>query len=201
MDSLLLFKEFFCDKPNEDIVQSSVQNIPLGRDEVDEEETARQELTEDDWNDALYSTLDKFETIKPEDKRSLDCGKDVLDSISNNNSDSQLSPKTMQEINEKTPVSQMIGNSVINASCRRKNLNGVRKMLNFDESRPKNFKLSIVYAHMIGCEAENQHSAESDCISVLRCICQIGKSFAEWADYNALSLNLFRKKIVKATTN
>ena len=164
---------------------------------------------DDDWNDALCSVVDEFDKVKTNENErcgpailSCENGKDVLDAITNadqqtdcestGSSIPKSSPKSMQAINEKTPKNQIIRNK---NSSSRKILNAARKKLNFNDSRPKNFKLSTVYVHMIGCEAENLHCAEADCISMLRCVCQMGPHFAEWADYNAVSINLFKNEI------
>lgn len=196
MDTLVAFKEFFSE--GGPINPMSVPEIPQGVDEVDEEELLKNQDSDtsldDHWNDALCAVVDDLEKVRT----NLSCGngKDVLDAITNEKHQAEGSSsgpttpknslKSMQAINEKTPEDQIIKNS-------NKILNNARKQLNFGSSKPKNFKLSTVYLHLIGCEAENLHCAESDCISMLRCICQMGPHFAQWADYNAVSLSHFNK--------
>ncbi|XP_031787436.1 uncharacterized protein LOC100114369 isoform X1 [Nasonia vitripennis] len=204
VDTLIAFKEFFSDAQPANMPPIPV--VPIGVDEVDEEELeqlSKQDPNaslDDEWNDSLCSVVDELEKVRTKDsvRTSLSCGngKDVLDAITNKKQQAdgkssgsttpKSSPKSMQAVNEKTPENQIIKNS-------RKTLNGVRKQLNFGNAKPKNFQLSTVYSHMIGCEAKNLHSAEGDCISMLTCVCQMGPHFAQWADYNAVSLNLFKK--------
>lgn len=218
MDTLPAFQEFFSDTT--EVIQPAIPLVPEGRDEVDEEElailkTKRSDTSLDDnWDDALCSVLDDIEKVStpntrtnsPSDAVSCENGKDVLDAITKSNHQAsnsgtttpKISPTSMQAVNETTPESQIIRNSSTNStsgsSSARKLLNAARKQLNFGDSKPKNFKLATVHMHMVGCEAENQHCAEADCISMLRCVCQIGPHFAEWADCNAVSVNLFKKK-------
>ncbi|XP_014207458.1 uncharacterized protein LOC106638677 [Copidosoma floridanum] len=217
VDSLTAFKEFYSELQS-DTPQPTLENIPMGRDEVDEELAAleikksRMLISDDNWNDALYSVLDGFEKETSSNRKMTsvsEFGKDVLDSISYKPKDTvrdyvapkvQLSPKSMQVVNETTPVNQIIKDSAVKATINPRNiLNSVRKQLNFGESKPINYKLCTIYEHIIGCEPQNQHCAEADCISVLSCVCQIGHHFAEWADCNAVSLNLFKRKAVPCT--
>lgn len=192
------FKEFFSDT---EVIPQTVQIIPEGRDEVDEELERQKSNSslEDDWDDALYDVLDNLDKDKKRDqfvRLHYENGTDVLDAVTNepqNPDKSGLNPKSIQESNEKTPENQIIRNSSLNTVTPRKALEGVRKRLNFSSARPKNFKLATVHMHFIGCEPENQHCAEDDCISMLRCVCQIGSPFAEWADQNAISLNNLKK--------
>lgn len=197
VDSLDAFKEFFSDIETEP--QPTVV-IPEGRDEVDEEELERQKSNsslEDDWDNALYTVLDDLEKVKSREKYVKLCcenGTDVLDAVTNQDqSPDKTSVTSMQAINEKTPENQIIRDSIVNTVSPRKVLSGVRKKLNFSDVKPKSFKLATVHMHLVGCDPENQHCAEDDCLSMLRCVCQLGPHFAEWADMNAVSLNLLKK--------
>lgn len=201
VDSLDAFKEFFSDI--ESVPQTS-KVIPEGRDEVDEEELQRQKSNsslEDDWDNALFTVLDDYEKVQTKQnfvkRLSSDGGTDVLDAVTNKgqeNSDKpMLSPGLIQLATEKTPENQIIRGPASSSTSPKIILSGVRKRLNFSETKPQSFKLASVHKHFIGCEPGNQHSAEDDCLSVLRCVCQIGLHFAEWADQNAVSLNLFKK--------
>lgn len=198
VDTLIAFQEFFSDA--QPVNMPPVPIVPLGVDEVDEEELKQlskqnsNASLDDEWNDSLCLVVDELEKIRTSSTSGN--GQDVLDAITNKNqladgkssgsSTPKSSPKSMQAVNEKTPENQIITNS-------HKTLNGVRKQLNFGHTKPKNFQLSTIYSHMIGCEAKNLHSAEGDCISMLTCVCRMGPYFAQWADYNAVSLNLFKK--------
>ena len=210
VDTLLAFQEFYSDIPDLPVPPQ----IPAGYDEVDEEELKRRiklhvnDSLDDNWNEALCSVMDGFDQFTALEYENKSCsvlgkngfdGKDVLDAITNKNHQSGCSEKVLsnqksiQEINETTPENQ-----IIRASDAKKTesphtvLNKARKALKFNNSKPKNFKLSTIYFHMLGLEAENQHSAEGDCISMLRCVCQIGSHFSEWADCNAVSMNILK---------
>lgn len=213
MDTLPAFKEFFSEVPVSSPL--TVQVLPEGRDEVDEEEMLKLKSQESDtslddqWNEALCAAVDNLDRVQTRENSvgMLENGKDVLDAMSSDkhqqtasSSSGYTTPKnspkrSMQEINEKTPENQIIRTNLPNVTCSPSaTLNSVRKQLQLGDGKPKNFKLSTVYLHMIGCEAEDLHCAEGDCITMLRCVCQIGSGFAEWADTNAVSLNFFKKK-------
>ncbi|XP_058793237.1 uncharacterized protein LOC131665387 isoform X2 [Phymastichus coffea] len=208
VDTLPAFHEFFSDTPVSS--PSLVQSFPQGYDEVDEEELVElkshvsDSSLDDQWNNALCAIVDDFDKVQANEN-----SKDVMDyTISDKNgqttstSSDSITPKnspnkSLQAINEKTPENQIIKTTRTRISSNPRKISqafSVKKQIEFDNSKPKNFKLSTVYFHMIGCEAENLHCAEADCITMLRCVCQIGPSFADWADMNAISLNHLKKK-------
>ncbi|KZC12749.1 PREDICTED: uncharacterized protein LOC107190834 [Dufourea novaeangliae] len=95
--------------------------------------------------------------------------------------------KKIQEINEKTPENQIIKFQNSNAKFKnRKNI--TKRRLNFTSNQPSNFKLSSVYKHIIGTDIDNAHSAEGDCLSMIRCAIELGNFFNEWADSYAVPL-------------
>ncbi|KAJ8665161.1 hypothetical protein QAD02_006823 [Eretmocerus hayati] len=198
VDSWHAFREFYNKLPTQ---QPPTPIVQEGIDEVDEEELMRldSDLSKK-WNNSLCDMMDNFERVGTEQQN----GVDVLDAISlsknqNNASSGATSSKpsstsSMQIVNERTPENQIVPNSrsVVRINPRA-SLNNARRSLNFNDTPPRNFKLGTIYMHMIGREAENAHTAEGDCISMLRCVCQIGPNFAEWADQNAISMNHFKR--------
>jgi hypothetical protein len=212
VDTYKAFQEFFNDKvrqqnqiacPNETPDQSS-KMFKKDNDEI---------LLDDSWNKVLFSCLDHFDKVqRNENEHALQTSKHNkknefninVDTGFNNNQEincfnSSLnesnSLKLLQQINEKTPNNQIIKNSYLHTrNITYKNLESVKRHLDFNNCMPKNFKLSTVYIHMIGQEARNLHCAEADCIAMLQCVCQMGTYFVEWADHNAISLNLIKKE-------
>lgn len=118
--------------------------------------------------------------------------KDEVDSVKkSNDSETTKNPQiSMQAINETTPESQIIQAKLESM----KNLVSAREKLKFGYEKPKNFKLSTLYMHLLDKEAKNVHIAEGDCITMMRCVNQLGLHFAESADHHVVSLNLFKKK-------
>ena len=98
--------------------------------------------------------------------------------------------KRMQDINEKTPKSKKISESRYrNANFWNGNESCSRKKLDFTPtSKPANFKLPTIYEHLFHKCPENAHSAEGDCLSMIRCAIQFGDFFLEWAERNAVPL-------------
>lgn len=189
IDTLKAFHEFYADMPE---AINPINNVPeAGLDEVDEElenfklNKADSSL-DDEWNGVLAQVDDNFDNSLLKSK-----SKDEVDSIlkSNDCKTPKNSYVCMQAQNEKTPDSQIMREKL---EIKEKFVNA-RKKLKYGEQKPKNFKLLTLYMHLTGREAENLHSAEGDCISMLRCVNQLGSHFVEWADYNAVSLNLFKK--------
>lgn len=97
--------------------------------------------------------------------------------------------KSMQDINEKTPKCKKISDSrYCNAKFRNRKESCSRKRLDFTPGEPANFKLPTIYKHLFRTCPENAHSAEGDCLSMIRCAIQFGDFFLEWAERNAVPL-------------
>lgn len=64
----------------------------------------------------------------------------------------------------------------------------VRRKLDFTNSQPINFKLGSIYKHIFGKTLEGAHSAENDCLTMIRCAIKLGNFFLEWTDCNAVPL-------------
>ena len=97
--------------------------------------------------------------------------------------------KSMQDANEKTPESQKISESrYCNAKFRNRQESCSRKKLDFTSGKPANFQLPTIYKHFFHKYPENAHSAEGDCLSMIRCAIKFGDFFLEWAERNAVPL-------------
>ena len=102
---------------------------------------------------------------------------------------SRTSSKSMQDLNEKTPESQKISESRYHSTNFRNKIGSCsRKILDFSPDKPANFKLSTIYKHLFSKCPENAHSAEGDCLSMIRCAIKFGDFFIEWAEHNAVPL-------------
>lgn len=101
--------------------------------------------------------------------------------------------KKIQKINEKTPESQVIKSQDMHKCLHKKRESTARRKLHFTSGQPVNFKLSSVCKHIFGTDPQNAHSAEGDCLSMIRCAIQLGNYFVEWADGKATPLNNYDK--------
>ena len=178
--------------------------VEQGHDEVDEEmencekefELMRNASFEDCWNDALYTVLDNFEEIamnrtELKDNSNAENTVDELDSIQKNKNQetTNSSERSLESIlNYDPPKSQIIKNKQT-SPVKNSNPTNIKKSLKFD-NKPDNFKLATIHKFLLGCDGENFHNAEADCIAMFF-LCQLGHYFAEWADTNAISLNTF----------
>lgn len=90
--------------------------------------------------------------------------------------------KKMQEINEKTPENQIIKLQDADKNLHNKKRYTARRKLDFTHDKPNNYKLSTVFEYMCRTCAENTHTAEGDCICMIRCAIKIGEYFVEWAE-------------------
>ncbi|XP_076635757.1 uncharacterized protein LOC143348910 [Colletes latitarsis] len=102
--------------------------------------------------------------------------------------------KKIKEINEKTPESQIVKINYSNKISQNRKESITRRKLDFTNSRPSNFKLSTVCKHILGSAPENAHSAEADCLTMIRCAIQLGNFFVEWADCNAVPMINYSKQ-------
>ena len=96
--------------------------------------------------------------------------------------------ESMQDINEKTPQCQRISESRYRNANVRNRKESSRKRLDFTAGKPANFKLPTIYQHLFRKCPENAHSAEGDCLSMIRCAIHFGDFFLEWAERNAVPL-------------
>ena len=138
-------------------------------------------LLKDSWDDAVSAALDTVETF-PSFDEGIEIDKaENFDKNTKNYSE-------MQEVNERTPESQLVRSERITNEISHKNY--TQQFL----KKPDNWKLSIIFKHMMGFSADNQHNAEGDCLTLLRCANQIGEYFIEFADENAMPLTTFERK-------
>ncbi|XP_078033013.1 three-prime repair exonuclease 1 [Augochlora pura] len=125
---------------------------------------------------------------------------DALDNVLHEKKKNDVCSDTSQQtihyeegwsVNERTPEACPIKQS--NIKPRNRNLKA-KKKLNFENSKPSNYKLITVYNHFFGTDPPNAHSAEGDCISMIKCATQIKHFFSEWADLNAVPMTNYKKQ-------
>lgn len=102
--------------------------------------------------------------------------------------------KKMQEINEKTPENQIIKLEHSDKNFQIKKGYSVKRKLDFTNSMPVNFKLGTIYKHIFGKTLEGAHSAENDCLTMIRCAIKLKNFFLEWTDHNAVPLINYSRK-------
>ncbi|XP_031370532.1 uncharacterized protein LOC102673353 [Apis dorsata] len=148
-------------------------------------------LLNDGYDKILSDALDSIINTNNDNKNDTFLKIEKTISHSNNISNTPQTNyyKKMQELNEKTPKNQIIKiqHSDKNFQDRKRSINARRK-LDFTNSRPINFKLTNVCKHIFGTEPENAHSAEGDCLTMIRCAIHLGNFFVDWADSNAIPL-------------
>ncbi|XP_014241279.1 three-prime repair exonuclease 1 [Cimex lectularius] len=73
----------------------------------------------------------------------------------------------------------------------------IRRRLDFDKKSPRpckpSYRLQAVYQHLFGKPPENSHTAEGDCLALLKCIAAIGTPFHDWVLSNHKPLNQILK--------
>lgn len=173
----------------------------------DSEPKMYQNLLNDEYNDSL-SMLDMDIAIEQDTKVDAmptstllmtsayaECIKIINDKkydtneIYNGNTDIESSRNFRQEVTEKTPESQIIRQHEIVHVERPFKKNFPRKRLDFGcVERPVNLKLGTIYKYMFGSNHSQEHSAEADCLAMIRCITNIVDFFLEWSHNNAIPL-------------
>ncbi|XP_012938245.1 uncharacterized protein LOC101851949 [Aplysia californica] len=58
-----------------------------------------------------------------------------------------------------------------------------------ESSKEVSYKLSAVYSRMFGQEPDVSHTAEDDCLTMLKIVHVLSRKFIEWCDANAVPLN------------
>lgn len=104
-----------------------------------------------------------------------------------NDVDVHLSKNPMQDANLQTPKNQII--KLENVFTQRPFKKGnPKKRLNFECEGPSSYKLCAIYECMFGTNFTHNHSAEADCLAMLRCAINIDNFFLDWSKNRATPL-------------
>ncbi|KYN43597.1 Three prime repair exonuclease 2 [Trachymyrmex septentrionalis] len=172
------------------------------------ERTIFQDLLNDEFNDAL-STMDMDVVTEEESKIiattstvriMLPCDDKYIKAVNtkvdncNNDVDVQSSKNPMQEANETTPKAQKTKpeNVFMQRPVKKNNL---KKRLNFEFERPSSLKLIAIHEHIVGKHFEDHHTAEADCLAIIRCVSNITDFFLNWSNNHAIPLIYCKKNI------
>lgn len=162
-----------------------------------------QDLLNDEYNDSLSKMDMDMVTTEKEPKivattssaqTMLSCEDKCTKIINNkkvgecnNDTDVQLSKNPIQKVNEKTPKNQItkLENVIVQRPFKK---NNPKKRLNFEFEKPISLKLSAIHEYMFGSNFSYNHSAEADCLAMIRCIINIADFFLNWSDNYAVPL-------------
>lgn len=173
----------------------------------DLEPKAIQDLLNDEYNDSL--SMLNMDVVVTEEKSKIiattstaqtmfSCDDKFTEIINNkkveeySNIDVQLSKNPIQEANEKTPKNQIMKLENVFAQRPIKK-NNPKKKLNFGYEKPISLKLSAIYEYMFGSSFSYNHSAEADCLAMIRCVINIADFFIDWSDNHAIPLICCKK--------
>ncbi|XP_029662012.1 uncharacterized protein LOC115234807 isoform X2 [Formica exsecta] len=164
-----------------------------------------QDLLDDEYNDSL-SMLD-IDVVMMEQKTKIDAmpisqatppyngyikvindKKYDTNKEYNNDIDVESPEDFRQKANEKTPENQVMRQHETVLVERPFKKNNPRKKLDFGCERPVSLKLGAIYEYMFDSNFPHEHSAEADCLAMIRCITNIVDFFLEWSDNNATPL-------------
>ncbi|KAL6442148.1 hypothetical protein ACFW04_002445 [Cataglyphis niger] len=160
-----------------------------------------QDLLDDEFNDSL-SMLDIdavimeqeakintsiSQTTSPCDIKVINNKKYDINKEYNDDIDVESSKNFRQKDNEKTPENQIMRQHEAGFVERPFKKNNPRKKLDFGWERPVSLKLGAIYEYMFGSNFA-EHSAEADCLAMIRCVTNIVDFFLEWSDNHAIPL-------------
>lgn len=95
-----------------------------------------------------------------------------------------------------TPQAENCGN-VTGTRHHKNTVCSARKKLPFSSNKRQNvtmsYKLNDVYRLLLKREPANIHCAENDALNLLECIVELGQSFIDWVDENAVQFNSIKK--------
>jgi len=163
-----------------------------------------QDLLNDEYNDSL-SMLDMNMKSEEESKIAttstvqtmLSCDGKYFKAMNKkveeygNNVDVQSSKNLMQEANEKTPKTQIMKQE--NIFAQRPFKKNPKKRLNFGCEKPISLKLDAIHEYMFGSNFSHNHSAEADCLAMIRCVINIADFFLDWSNNHAIPLTCCKK--------
>ncbi|XP_025262553.1 uncharacterized protein LOC105253675 isoform X1 [Camponotus floridanus] len=183
IDTWKMFKDFFEKKDSEpkmiqnllnDEYNDSLSMLDMNIGIIGQEATATS-------TSLMTSTYDGY--IKTISNKKYDTNE-----VYNGNIDIESSKNFRQKDNEKTPENQIIRHEIGHIERPFKK-NYPRKRLDFGcEERPVNLKLSTIYKYMFGSNVPQEHSAEADCLAMIRCVTNIVDFFLEWSGNHAIPL-------------
>ncbi|XP_028046087.1 uncharacterized protein LOC105833606 isoform X2 [Monomorium pharaonis] len=108
-----------------------------------------------------------------------------------NHVDAQSSRNPIQTANEKTPKNQIM--KLENVFPQRPSKkNNPKKKLKFECEKPISLKLPDIYGYMFNSDFSH-HSAEADCLAMIRCAINIAHFFLDWSDNHARPLICCKK--------
>lgn len=168
-----------------------------------------QDLLNDEYNDSLSVlnldiTTEEIEDTITTSQTTLTLDDRICSKIINSEKrntkekhDSDIEERSLQHVkqqdNERTPKNQIIRLQNVFADRPLKK-NNPRKRLNFEfRERPVNLKLSTIYEQMFDSNLSNAHSAEADCLTMIRCVINIADFFLKWSDNHAVPLIYCKK--------
>ncbi|KAK9310349.1 hypothetical protein QLX08_000343 [Tetragonisca angustula] len=193
IDMLKLIKDFYSRKQSSTKGMNTVQTIT-----TNPSSNEVSILLNDGYDKVLSDALDSIMNTNFNDynknNTSPKTEKTIIYSDSLLNTPQTSNYKKMQEINEKTPKNQIIKLKQSDKNFQNKKGYTVRRKLDFTNSQPINFKLGSIYKHIFGKTLEGAHSAENDCLTMIRCAIKLGNFFLEWTDCNAVPLINHTKK-------
>jgi len=165
-----------------------------------------QSLLNDEYNDLLsvldmnviteeikdVSTANTLQTLHTVNNKT--CSKNINSEKHNiKEKYDDIKERSLPKVNERTPKSQIIRQQNVFAHRPFKK-NNPRKRLDFgSREKPVSLKLSTIYKHMFDSNLPHEHSAEADCLAMIRCIINIADFFLKWSDNHATPLIYCRK--------
>ncbi|XP_029166147.1 uncharacterized protein LOC114936954 [Nylanderia fulva] len=135
----------------------------------------------------LQTTAHYDECIKDKNNKNYDINEEY-----NNDIDVESSKNFRQKANETTPESQIIRQNK-GVFVERPFKKNPKKKLDFGRVRPISLKLNDIYEYMFGSNFSHEHSAEADCLAMIRCVTNIVDFFFEWSDNHAAPLVCYKR--------
>ncbi|XP_014482030.1 PREDICTED: uncharacterized protein LOC106748223 isoform X2 [Dinoponera quadriceps] len=196
IDTYKMFRDYFNGISNNNIPHKCTLNCTLNAAEIEA-------LFDDGYNELLFAVLDsvmmeKKTVVQNEASTSslqryphdIDILIDALhdDTCEERNAVGDgLENREKRENDHRTPTRQKAKRQ--NAADKPSKKNGHRRRLDFNckGTSPVNLKLCSIYEHMFESNFDS-HSAEADCIAMLRCVTQVADYFLRWSDENAFPL-------------
>ncbi|XP_076170456.1 uncharacterized protein LOC143148229 [Ptiloglossa arizonensis] len=179
IDMLHLIKDFFAIKKNSKGQASDAQ--------VNTVKHSNTESVNILLNDGLDTILsDALDSVMSSNCNNDNKNKSSVSSMPNTPKTSYY--KKIQTINEKTPESQIVKVKHYEKKFYYNKVTSVRRRLDYTTSQPINFKLSSISEHILGIAPKAAHTAEGDCLTMIRCAIELGIFFAEWSDSKAVPM-------------
>lgn len=180
IDTLHMFQQYYkgCQNEIQELLNDGCDDVLL--EALDAVDNDLEQCNIVDHNNVVQRNTADLNNLEEEVSKSV-----ILSNCKPSTSQSDYATM-MQRINEKTPESRIIKSKYSNS----KYASNARRSLDFGKQRQSSFKCSLgnIHKHLFQADPIQAHTAEGDCLILMRCVSEISDFAQNWIKENAVPL-------------